>query len=124
VALIRQHKTLHITRKPRRVPLTHRGIALLDQLRIDAQARGAASLWLIGAKSLDTLFRRVRDAVGIEGLHFHDSRATFATHMARRVDTLTLAKILGHGDIRNTAVYYRETEEAISRRLTSPRART
>jgi integrase len=80
-------------------------------------------LWAISGRSLDTLFRRMRDAVGIEGLHFHDARATFATHLARRVDALTLAKILGHADIKQTMIYYRETEEAISARLTAPRAK-
>jgi integrase len=123
VASVRQHKTMHITKKPRRVPLTHRGRALLDQLKRDAESRSEARLWGITGRSLDTLFRRVRDAVGVEGLHFHDARATFATHLARRVDALTLAKILGHRDIKQTMTYFRETEEAISARLTAPRAR-
>lgn len=117
VAEIQQHKTRHITGKPRRVPLTRRGAALLGQLQAAAAARGEDRLWPIGAKSLDTLYRKVRDAVGVEDLHFHDARATFATLLARRVDVLTLAKILGHQDINQTMEYYRESEEQISVRL-------
>lgn len=117
VATIQQHKTRHRTGKPRRVPLTRRGSALLAQLAADARARGVEELWQIGTKSLDTLWRKMRDSQGVQDLHFHDARATFATHMARRVDVLTLAKILGHQDLKHTQVYYRESEESISSRL-------
>lgn len=124
VAVIRQHKTMHITRKPRRVPLTHQGRNLLGQLRVDALGSGGGRLIPMSSTSLDALFRKVRKQVGVEGLHFHDSRATFATHMARRVDVLTLAKILGHKDINQTQTYYRETEEAIAQRLMRKPAKT
>lgn len=117
VATIEQHKTRHITQRVKRVPLNHRGRVLLNQLMEDAKARGEHGLWIIGSKSLDTLFRKARDSIGIKDLHFHESRATFATHAARRVDALTLSKILGHGDIRNTLIYYRETEIDIAKRL-------
>lgn len=123
VVTLEQHKTLHITRRARRVPLTHRGRWLLEQLQASARARGDQSLWLITGKSLDTLFRKARDQCLVHGLHFHDLRATFATCMARRVDALTLAKILGHADVRQTMTYYRESEDDISRRISAAPSR-
>lgn len=71
----------------------------------------------VKSASLDTLFRKARDRIGIEGLHFHDSRAEALTRLARKVDVLTLAKISGHADIRQLMTYYRETAEDIAARL-------
>lgn len=117
VATIPQHKTQHLTGKPRRVPLTHRGLALLSALEENARRAGRSSLLGLSATSLDANWRKACASVLIEDLHYHDLRATFATHMARRVDVLTLAKILGHKDVKQTMVYYRESEEAIGARL-------
>ena len=72
----------------------------------------------ISSKSTDTLFRKNRDNIGIKNLTFHDSRATFATLMARKVDPLTLAKILGHKDLKQLIqTYYREDPADIAARL-------
>lgn len=121
VATVEQHKTRHLTQRARRIPLDHRGRQILEHLKRGADESGR--IWRIGSKSLDTLFRKVRHQCGIVDLHFHDSRATFATHMARRVDVLTLARILGHKDINQTMIYYREGESAIAARITARRAK-
>ena len=117
VVTVRQHKTQHLTGKPRRVPLTRHGVRVLGLVLAGMEARQDGRVWPIGSTSLDALFRKARAGCGIEGLHFHDARATFATHMARKVDALTLAKIMGHSDVRMVMVYFRETEEDIARRL-------
>ena len=62
--------------------------------------------------------RKCRGQIGIEGLTFHDGRATAATLLARRrdpktkqlqCDPLTLARILGHKNLQQIIdVYYRE----------------
>jgi integrase len=106
------HKTQHLTGKPRHVPLTRHAIRLL---------RSVASrdrCFTLSATTLDALFRKARDQLLIEGLHFHDTRAEALTRLARRVDVMTLAKISGHKDLsilQNT--YYRETAEEIAARL-------
>lgn len=54
----------------------------------------------------------------IEGLTFHDARATALTHLARKVDALTLAKISRHKDLSLLSnVYYRETASQIAARI-------
>jgi len=106
------HKTQHLTGKPRDVPLTRHAVRLLRPV---AQLEQCFSL---SSAVLDTLFRKARDRLMIEDLHFHDSRAEALTRLARKVDVMTLAKISGHKDLRilqNT--YYRETADEIAARL-------
>lgn len=106
------HKMQYITGRPRQVPLTRQAARLL---------RPVAHLdrcFSISAASLDALFRKSRDRLMIEDLHFHDSRAEALTRLARRVDVMTLAKISGHKDLRMLQnVYYRESPEEIAARL-------
>lgn len=47
----------------------------------------------------------------IEGLTWHDLRATFATRLGEAgFDAFTIAQLLGHSDIKMTAHYVRVTE--------------
>jgi integrase len=106
------HKTQHLTGKPRDVPLTRHAVRLL------APVAQLEQCFTISSAVLDTLFRKARDRLLIEDLHFHDSRAEALTRLARKVDVLTLAKISGHKDLRILQnAYYRETAEQIAARL-------
>jgi len=106
------HKTQHLTGKPRAVPLTRHGVRLL------APVADLEACFTISSAVLDTLFRKARDRLLIEDLHFHDSRAEALTRLARKVDVMTLSKISGHKDVRIlVGTYYRETAEQIAARL-------
>jgi integrase len=121
VATIRQHKSAHLTGKPRLVPLTPQGARLVGELVAFAQARGRQELLAISSASLDALFRKVTSALLVADLHFHDSRATALTHLSRRVDVMTLARISGHRDLKTLLrVYYRESAQDIAQRLAKP----
>ena len=114
VVTLATHKTVHLTGRARRVPVTRQAARLLGALC----APGFPRLFTLSAGVLDTLFRRARDQLLLHDIHFHDSRATALTHLARRVDVMTLARISGHRDLRillNT--YYRESEASIAARL-------
>lgn len=105
-----QHKTQHITGKPRTVPLSRHAVRLLRSL----DGRG----FTITSASLDSLFRKARDALLLKDLHFHDSRAEALTRLARKVDVMTLARISGHKDLRVLLdSYYRESASDIAARL-------
>lgn len=107
-----EHKTKHLTKQDRQIPLTREAVKLLEQVS------GRKRFFTISSASLDTLFRKARAQALIEDLHFHDARAEALTRLSRRVDVMTLAKISGHVDLRilqNT--YYRETAEQIAARL-------
>jgi integrase len=63
------------------------------------------------------LFRKARGRCGIEDLHFHDSRATAITRLAKKLDILDLARMIGHANLGQLRVYYRETAEDIAAKL-------
>lgn len=107
-----EHKTQHLTGKPRDVPLTRQAVRLLRPVADRERC------FTISSAVLDTLFRKARDRLLIEDLHFHDSRAEALTRLSRKVDVMTLAKISGHKDLRILQnAYFRETAEQIAARL-------
>jgi integrase len=72
----------------------------------------------VGPNEASTLFAKLTKRLMIDGITFHDARATALTHLARRVDVLTLAKVSGHKDIALlNAVYYRESAADVAARL-------
>jgi integrase len=102
------HKMQYRTGKPRKVPLSRHTIRLLQGFQG----------FTISSESLDALFRKARDALLIQDLHFHDARAAALTRMARKVDVLELARISGHKDLRTLlSTYYRASSEDIAGRL-------
>jgi integrase len=102
------HKMQHRTGRPRKVPLSRHALRLL---------RGFPGFTLSSA-SLDALFRKARDSLLIDDLHFHDARAAALTRFSRKVDVLELARISGHKDLRTLmSVYYRMSSEDIAGRL-------
>jgi integrase len=124
VVTVREHKTQHLTGKPRYVPVTPQGARLLGQLVGYAKARRRSELFTISSASLDALFRRATRSVLVDGLHFHDARATALTHLSRKVNVLDLAKISGHRDLKILSnVYYRDSPEQIAQRLALPKSR-
>lgn len=74
--------------------------------------------YTVGANEGSTIFSDLRNELLIDGLTFHDARASALTWLSRRMDVMTLARISRHKDLRilmNT--YYRETAEQIAARL-------
>jgi integrase len=71
----------------------------------------------LSAGSISGLFARLCEDAGIEGLTFHDLRATAITRLAQKLDVLQLAKMIGHKNPKMLMVYYRESAEDIARKL-------
>jgi integrase len=105
VAVLPKSKTERI---PVRVPLARKGAKLL----------AAYGPFTVNPNEASTLFSDLCDEMLIDGLTFHDSRATALTLLSRRVDVMTLARISRHKDLKILlATYYRETAEQIAARL-------
>lgn len=69
----------------------------------------------VGANEASTLFARLTKQLMIDGLTFHDSRATALTHMAKKVPVEILAKVSRHRDISMLVrTYYRPTPEEVA----------
>jgi integrase len=65
----------------------------------------------------DAVWRKLRDKAGVVGLHFHDARAEAITRLSRKLDILTLARMVGHKDVRELQTYYRERAEDVAARI-------
>jgi integrase len=105
VAVLPKDKT---TKAPVKVPLARHGAKLL--------ARYAP--FTVGPNEASTLFSELCDDLLIEGMTFHDSRASALTWLSRRMDVMTLARISRHRDLRILMdTYYRETAEQIAARI-------
>lgn len=98
----------------RAVPLSSRAAALLQLL--PAPADGGAVFGLTAA-SLDALFRKARNRAMITGGTFHDTRHLAITRLAKKLNVLDLARMVGHRDLRQLQVYYNESAEDIAARL-------
>ena len=107
--------------KERLVPITGTALAALRSYLEDARAKLAAhahgasdpeAVFLnkngrrISRQSVCTTCERYGSYVGIEGLHPHILRHSFATHMlSGGADLRVLQEILGHADIATTQIY-------------------
>ena len=107
--------------KERFVPITGTALTALrtyldgprDELAGHAKSRPPASTVFLNAhggrlsrQSVHDIVERYGRMVGIEGLHPHTLRHSFATHMlAGGADLRVLQEILGHADISTTQIY-------------------
>lgn len=98
----------------RKVPLSKRAVELLELL---PAAEEGAPLFGITTKSLDTLFRKAKTRAAIEDATFHDSRHLAITRLAKKLNVLDLARMVGHRDLKQLQVYYNETAEEMAKLL-------
>lgn len=122
-------KTFH----GREVAVSNRAHAIL---KLVLKAGFKPKIFGLKIKQHDALFRKIRNAAGLDtkydsrgyeiyqGLNFHDSRATFCTWAASpgpdgapRLDTLALARQLGHRNLNMLLRYYRKSTEELLYRL-------
>lgn len=97
----------------RDVPLSRRAIQLLEMLRRVDPVR----VFTITDALRDVYFRHGRELAQVEGVTFHDSRATALTRLAKKLSMLELARMVGHRDPRSLMVYYRESASNIAQLL-------
>ncbi|WP_244153366.1 site-specific integrase [Phytopseudomonas seleniipraecipitans] len=99
----------------RNVPLSRRAAELIGVLVESAGASG--DLFRLESGSADSMFRRVRDELKIDGFRFHDTRHEAITRLARKLELLDLARMTGHRDPRSLMVYYNATATEVASRL-------
>lgn len=98
----------------RQVPLSKAALRLFDFL-----PRGEGPVFGLTSATLDVLFRRARDRAELADLHFHDLRHEAITRLARKLDVLDLARMIGHKDLKSLQVYFNPTPAEIAVRLDS-----
>ena len=97
----------------RKVPLSSEAVRIIKQLRNTE----TESVFDLATSQIDPLFRKARKRTLIDDLHFHDSRHTAITRLAKKLNVLGLARIVGHKDLRNFQIYYNETAEELAKKL-------
>jgi integrase len=99
----------------RDVAMSSRAREIIEEMRsVNADK---PTVFEVGSASLDTLFRKARRRCGIGDMHFHDSRHEAITRLARKLDVLDLARMVGIRDLKILNVYYNETAHDMAARL-------
>jgi integrase len=94
--------------KPVKVPLARKGAELFAKY----------PPFTLSAEQISPIFSDLTDKLLIDGLTYHDSRASALTWLSRRYDVMTLARISRHRNLKTLMdSYYRETAEQIAARL-------
>lgn len=112
--------TLPVTKagKVQKVPVIKRAARILPvtySVDTSTMTREDIRRW---SNEASTLFSKLCRELLIDGLTFHDARASALTWLSRRVDVLTLSRISRHKDLRLLSnVYYRESAEQIAARI-------
>jgi len=106
----RLHETKNGTKRD--VPLSSEAIRLLKLLPSHNDR-----VFNTNQNSSATLFRRSLKLASIKGLTFHDTRHEALTRLARKLEVLDLARMVGHRDPRSLMIYYNATAEEIAHRL-------
>jgi integrase len=99
----------------RDVPMSGRAREIVKEVR--KVTAGEKTVFNVAPASLDALFRKAKNACEIDDLHFHDTRHEACTRLARKLDVLDLARMLGIRDLKILQVYYNETAHDMAARL-------
>jgi integrase len=95
----------------RQVPLSSRAVELLGMLPRDQWD----TCFGVKSDSLSTLFATARKRADIHDMTFHDTRHEAITRLAKKLDVLELARMVGHKDLKMLQIYYNETAAELGR---------
>jgi integrase len=93
----------------RTVPLSAQALRILDDL--------PDGHFALTSMQISTLFRKIRKRALIDDATFHDSRHYAITRLAKKLDVLDLARMVGIRDLKILMVYYNESAEEIAKKL-------
>lgn len=105
----------------RNVPLSSDAVKILGLL-IDAAPASDGTVFGLSSAILESLFRKYRKKAAescpaLDGVRFHDTRHEAVSRLARKLDVLDLARMIGHRDVRSLMIYYNEHASDIAERL-------
>lgn len=98
----------------RDVPLSAEAMRILNQL---SGNRLQLPVFGLTTPQIDALFRKAKAKALVSGLTFHDMRHTAITRLARKLDVLSLARMVGHRDLRMLQIYFNPSAEDLADRL-------
>lgn len=74
-------------------------------------------VWGLTSSQADALWRKICKRAKVENLHFHDSRHEAITRLAKKLDVLSLARMVGHRNLSELMTYYNESAADLAKRL-------
>lgn len=101
----------------RDVPMSTEAVRIMGQLSRENEENTLNYVFCLNSQQIDALFRKAKARSMIENLHFHDTRHEAITRLAKRLDVLDLARMVGHRDLRMLMVYYNETAAELAKKL-------
>lgn len=111
----------------RDVPLSAEAVriwndAVADSVTSEVEGLSKYNVWGLTDETRDVHWRDLRDEVsrkhpGVSRLHFHDTRHTAITRLAKKLTVMELARMVGHHDINELLTYYNERAETIAQKL-------
>lgn len=96
---------------PRDVPLSSEAVRLIEALPY------ADPVFRLSGQKLDALWRKLRNRAAVADLHFHDSRHMAVTRLAKKLDVLDLARMIGHRNVSQLLAYYNASASDIAKLL-------
>ena len=69
------------------------------------------------ASQIDSQYRAARDKALTDGLRFHDLRHTAVTRLAKKLDVMALARMIGHTNLKTLLIYYNPSADDLADRL-------
>lgn len=85
----------------RNVPLSTRAVELLELLPLSEEGE---SVFGLTSGTVDALYRRAKLRAMIEDATFHNSRHWAITRLAKKLNVLDLARMVGHRNLRQLQV--------------------
>jgi len=73
--------------------------------------------FMMNDEQRDANWRKWRDKLPVDDLHFHDTRSEGIWRLSKKLDVLQLARVIGHRDINSLLIYYRESAEDMAASL-------
>ncbi len=92
----------------RDVPLSDKALSILDAVGNDFRLTGS---------QVDALFRKAKGKALVEGITFHDARHYAITQLAKKLNVLELARMVGHRDLKMLQRYFNPTAEELAKKL-------
>ncbi|MEZ5691148.1 MAG: site-specific integrase [Rickettsiales bacterium] len=96
----------------RNVPLSSRAVVLIEKMQ--SVKNNTGKVFTCSETSTETIFRRMLNLAGLKDLRFHDLRHEAITRLAKKLDVLDLARMVGHRDPRSLMIYYNATASEIA----------
>ena len=80
------------------------------------------TVFSVSSACLDALYRKYHAITAqshpeVKSIHFHDTRHEAITRLARKLDALDLARMIGHRDLKSLMIYYNATASDIAGQL-------